>query len=58
MDRKLSLRTERLAELTPDELAGVVGGLTLGLTCFTVNPLLCTRQTLTACPDFYCTGTC
>lgn len=58
MTRKLALRKETLTELTPEELAGVVGGMTLGQTCFTVNPLQCTRQTLTACPDFYCTGTC
>ena len=58
MKRTLTLRKETLTELSPDQLAGVVGGLTLGQTCFTVNPLQCTRQTLTVCPDFYCTGTC
>ncbi|HEU0132345.1 MAG TPA: class I lanthipeptide [Mycobacteriales bacterium] len=50
MKRTLSLRKETLAELTAGELASVAGGVT------TVGPK-CLPETLTFCPDFYCTGT-
>lgn len=51
--RKLSLRKEALAELTPGELTRIAGAGD-----FTRELLTCTRQTLTMCPDYYCTGTC
>lgn len=53
--RTLRLRKETLAELTPAELAGVVGGTGWPATADVAG---CLRQTLTACPDYYCTGTC
>ncbi len=54
--RKLTLRRETLVELTSSELAGVVGGLTGNPP--TLDLTTCLPATLTACPDFYCTGTC
>ena len=57
--RRLALRKEALVALTTDELAGVEGGHTGGVHCVpTAAGTTCLGQTLTACPDFYCTGTC
>ncbi|HVF06750.1 MAG TPA: class I lanthipeptide [Frankiaceae bacterium] len=53
--RTLRLRKETLAELTSAELAEVVGGTGCPATADVTN---CLRHTLTACPDYYCTGTC
>jgi hypothetical protein len=58
-ERALRLRKETLTELTPNELGRVVAGLSDLAGCtYTVDVENCLRQTLTACPDFYCTGTC
>lgn len=59
MKRTLRLRKETLAELTADDLRRIAGGLSDLATCtFTADAVTCTRQTLTFCPDYYCTGTC
>ena len=56
MRRTLVLRKETLTELTPGELGAVVAGLS-DLCTLSADLLTCLRQTLTACPDYYCTGT-
>lgn len=57
--RRLTLRKEALAALSPDELAGVEGGHTGGVHCVpTAAGTTCLAETLTACPHYYCTGTC
>ena len=57
--RTLTLRKETLVVLTADQLADVEGGHSGGLQCVpTADGTTCLAQTLTACPDFYCTGTC
>ncbi len=52
MKRTLLLRKETLAELTPAELAAVAAGCVP-----TAAGLTCVPETMTFCPDYYCTGT-
>lgn len=59
--RKLTLKTERLAELTADQLAVVAGaGQTIDLNC--VNNRVSDLFVITGCPGCwsagYCTGAC
>ena len=56
--RRLTLRKETLVELTTGELSRMAGASDEAGCRPTAEGLTCLRQTLTMCPDFYCTGTC
>lgn len=51
MTRKLTLKIDRLAELTPDELAQVAGGQVTIL-----SVLICVTDMLTVCDAQRCAG--
>lgn len=55
--KRLVLRKETLVELTAGELGRLAGASGLP-ECRPTTVLTYTQQTLTMCPNYYCTGTC